>query len=79
MNTRAPRVVVGSPERIEERLLAQAAEVRGAEALAPLDILVGGVLQRPYLQRRIADTTPASSMSAFRRLASSAFGLESCS
>src|SRR5581483_4677349 len=53
------RVVLGAPAALEDALLRHLAEVRARDALAPLDVVVGGVLQRPYLQRRVADTSPA--------------------
>ncbi len=52
------RLVLGPPAGLEEAFLAAVATVRERAPLAPLDVLVGGVLQRPYLQRRIADTSP---------------------
>lgn len=48
--------VTGAPPRIEEALLGRIAKIRAVSPLAPIDVLVGGVLQRPYLQRRAADT-----------------------
>jgi ATP-dependent helicase/nuclease subunit B len=53
------RVVLGAPAAIEQALLDRVAEIRTLDALAPIDVLVGGVLQRPYLQRRAADTAGA--------------------
>jgi RecB family exonuclease len=51
------RLLVGPPALLEDALLEEVAAVRSRSALAPIDVLVGGVLQRPYLQRRLADTT----------------------
>lgn len=51
------RLVVGPSALLENALLEEIAAVRSRSALAPVDVLVGGVLQRPYLQRRLADTT----------------------
>jgi ATP-dependent helicase/nuclease subunit B len=48
------RVVLGPPGAIEDGLIRKVAEIRQREALAPVDVLVGGVLMRPYLQRRMA-------------------------
>jgi len=52
------RLVLGPPPALEDAFLAAVAAIRGREPLAPVDVLVGGVLQRPYLQRRIAETAP---------------------
>jgi ATP-dependent helicase/nuclease subunit B len=52
------RVVLGSPATVESALLETIAGLRASDALAPIDVLVGGILQRPYLQRRIAATSP---------------------
>lgn len=49
-------LVTGAPARIEEALINRIAGIRATSPLAPIDVLVGGVLQRPYLQRRVADT-----------------------
>src|SRR4051794_26826492 len=48
-------LVLGAPARIEDALLDRIAGIRATSPLAPIDVLVGGVLQRPYLQRRAAD------------------------
>ena len=45
---------------MEDAFLQQIAALRGVDPLAPVDVLVGGVLQRPYLQRLIAETSPGS-------------------
>lgn len=50
------RLVSGQPGALETGFLDEVARVRASHALAPIDVLVGGVLLRPYLQRRIADT-----------------------
>ena len=55
--TRGPRVIEGDIGALE---LALADEVRGlkqSDALAPISVLVGGTLSRPYLGRRLADLT----------------------
>lgn len=52
------RLVVGPQAALEAALLDRVDAVRARERLAPIDVLVGGVLLRPYLQRRIADTSP---------------------
>jgi ATP-dependent helicase/nuclease subunit B len=48
------RVVRGSPVAIEDALIAHVARIRAREPLAPVDVLVGGVLMAPYLKRRLA-------------------------
>jgi len=53
------RIVLGPPAAVEDALLARIRARREHDPLAPIDVLVGGVLLRPYLQRRIADTSPA--------------------
>lgn len=52
------RLVLGPPAALEDAFLAAVAAARERAPLAPVDVLVGGVLQRPYLQRLIADTSP---------------------
>lgn len=52
------RLLLGAPAALEDALLAEVAGQRARDPLAPVDVLVGGILQRPYLQRRIADTSP---------------------
>ena len=52
------RVLLGSPAALEDAFLAEVAGRRARNALAPIDVLVGGILQRPYLQRLIADNSP---------------------
>jgi RecB family exonuclease len=52
------RLVVGPPAALEDEFLAGVAAIRNRSPIGPVDVLVGGVLQRPYLQRRIADTSP---------------------
>ena len=47
-----------APAAVEESLLAAIQARREHDPLAPVDVLVGGVLLRPYLQRLIADTSP---------------------
>ncbi|MCU0308915.1 MAG: exodeoxyribonuclease V subunit gamma, partial [Thermoleophilia bacterium] len=54
----ALEVVLGAPAALEEALIARVAAHRAADPLAPVDVLVGGVLQRPYLQRLMADRGP---------------------
>jgi RecB family exonuclease len=43
--------VLGPIGALEDALLTEIASIRARTALAPIDVLVGGVLQRPYLQR----------------------------
>jgi RecB family exonuclease len=49
------RLVLGPPAATENAFLAAIGRVRESSLLAPVDVLVGGVLQRPYFQRLIAD------------------------
>lgn len=51
-------LVTGAPCAVERAFLDRIASLRHVDALAPVDVLVGGVLLRPYLQRLIADTSP---------------------
>lgn len=51
------RLMTGSLPDIESAFLRGLALIRVADPFAPIDVLVGGVLQRPYLQRLIADTS----------------------
>ncbi|HWQ24381.1 MAG TPA: PD-(D/E)XK nuclease family protein [Gaiellaceae bacterium] len=53
------RVLLGAPARVEDAFLERIQSIRAGAPLAPIDVLVGGVLLRPYLQRLIADTSPA--------------------
>ena len=41
--------------RSRRTCLARVAEIRATDPLGPIDVLIGGVLHRPYLQRRLAD------------------------
>jgi RecB family exonuclease len=52
------RLVLGPPAALEDAFLTAVATVRERSSLVPLDVLVGGVLQRPYFQRLIAETSP---------------------
>jgi RecB family exonuclease len=52
------RLVMGRPAALEDAFLAAVAAIRDRSPLAPVDVLVGGILQRPYLQRRVAETSP---------------------
>ena len=51
-------LVTGAPAALERAFLARVAAMRSVDPLAPVDVLVGGVLQRPYLQRLISETSP---------------------
>src|SRR5436309_2503826 len=48
------RLLTGSPDALEQELAAGVAEAQADDALAPVGVLLGGTLQRPYLQRRLA-------------------------
>ena len=52
------RLVLGPPAAVEDAFLGAIAAARARSLLAPIDVLVGGVLLRPYLQRLVADTSP---------------------
>ena len=53
-------VALGTPAAIEAEFLRAVASARAADPLAPIEVLVGGILQRPYLERLIADTGPGT-------------------
>ncbi|MFN8188047.1 MAG: hypothetical protein U0R69_13340 [Gaiellales bacterium] len=48
------RLVLGSPAGLEAALVERVRELRAADPLAPIVVLVGGILQRPYLARLLA-------------------------
>ena len=50
-------LVTGRLADLEAGLLDRIAAIREADPFSPIDVIVGGVLQRPYLQRLIADTS----------------------
>jgi RecB family exonuclease len=52
------RLVLGSVDLIEAAFVESVHRVRERHPLAPIDVLVGGVLMRPYLQRLIAESGP---------------------
>ena len=52
------RLVTGAPAALEDAFLRRVAAIRSTDPLAPIDVLIGGVLIRPYLQRLIAETSP---------------------
>src|SRR6478752_882618 len=49
------RLVTGSPPTLETALARQVEEAQREDPLAPVGVLIGGTLQRPYLQRRLAE------------------------
>jgi len=51
-------LVTGAPAALEDAFLDQVAGIRAADPLAPVDVLVGSILLRPYLQQLIAETSP---------------------
>src|SRR4051812_13683645 len=53
---RSLRLIFATPTALERAFLEHVRATREKDPLAPLDVLVGGVLQRPYLQRLIAET-----------------------
>ena len=52
-----PLLVTGSRRALEQRLAHEILDQRGRDPLAPLPILVGGTLLRPYLRRQLAELT----------------------
>jgi ATP-dependent helicase/nuclease subunit B len=48
------RLVSGTPTALEEALAAELKSAQEADPLTPVGVLLGGTLQRPYLQRRMA-------------------------
>jgi hypothetical protein len=58
LETAGFRLALGVPTATEAALLAAIAGIRELSPLAPIDLVVEGVLQRPYLQRLIAETSP---------------------
>jgi RecB family exonuclease len=48
------RVVTGQPSALMDALAERVRELRGHDPLAPITVLVGASLQRPYLGRRLA-------------------------
>jgi RecB family exonuclease len=51
------RLVLSAPAALERAFLDRVAAARHRSRLAPVEVVVGGVLQRPYLQRLIADNS----------------------
>lgn len=51
------RCVMGRPDALEEALAQEVSEARKPDPLAPIGVLLGGTLMRPYLQRRLAELT----------------------
>ena len=52
------QLVLGTLDTLEDAFVERVRTLREREPLAPVDVLVGGVLMRPYLQRLIAEATP---------------------
>lgn len=50
-------LVTGRLPDLEAAFLEQVAAIRRGDPFSPIDVIVGGVLQRPYLQRLIADSS----------------------
>src|SRR5512145_3382824 len=50
-----PRLILGSPAGLEHALAAEVRRHKEGDPLAPVTILVGNTLLRPYLQRRLAE------------------------
>jgi ATP-dependent helicase/nuclease subunit B len=51
-------LVTGILADLEVAFLTRIATIRNAHPLSPITVVIGGVLQRPYLQRLIADSSP---------------------
>ncbi len=51
------RLVTGPAPALESAFLSQLASIRSEDPFCPIDVVVGGVLQRPYLQRLIAENS----------------------
>src|SRR4051794_788263 len=49
------RVISGDPTALEQALAAGVQRAQDADALSSIGVLLGGTLQRPYLQRRLAE------------------------
>ena len=47
-------VISGPPAALREELAGRVAELRAADPLSPITVLVGASLQRPFLQRWLA-------------------------
>ena len=52
-----PRLLTGSRRALERHLADEVRAQRARDPLAPLPIVVGGTLMRPYLRRRLAELT----------------------
>jgi ATP-dependent helicase/nuclease subunit B len=48
------RLLTGTPPALESALAAGVGQAQADDPLAPVGVLLGGTLQRPYLQRRLA-------------------------
>ena len=48
------KVISGGPAALREELADRVRELRAADPLAPITVLVGASLQRPFLQRWLA-------------------------
>src|SRR5947208_14947097 len=53
--TAKPRVIEGDGASLEVALAAEVREIKQRDPLAPVAVLIGGTLLRPYLGRRLAD------------------------
>lgn len=49
------RLITGPPDRLEDLLASEVAAAQADDPLGPVGVLLGGTLQRPYLQRRLAE------------------------
>src|SRR5688572_31077185 len=69
------RCVRGAPAALEESLAAQVVEAQRDDPLAPVAVLIGNTLQRPYLQRRLATLNDGIGNVRFLTLADFALAL----
>ena len=49
------KLISGAVPDLEERIAAEIRDAQAEDPLAPIGVLLGGTLQRPYLQRRLAE------------------------
>ena len=54
MDSAGLNLATGSPDSLEQALASEIARAKQGEPLAPVAVLIGGTLLRPYLQRRLA-------------------------
>jgi RecB family exonuclease len=67
--TPSARLVTGPLPVLETALAREVEAIKAADALAPIAVLIGGTLLRPYLQRRLATRTGGHAGVAFLTVA----------